>query len=311
MRKSWLLTLGIAAILPLVSCSSLTKTAQYEGVDVQVHSVTVADLDVKNEKVTKSAEWKWNLLKPFSVEEGKKNVMADLLHEQNADVLVEPEFTITRRGFMRGGTVTVTGFPATYTGFHPMTPEEANAINPREKKVITTPIPAAGNLMTAAPQKKSRISDPKQRHHMINILGGWVPKSDHVAGGQWGLMYGNYKNHWGWYVKVLVPYAEMKDLPKGVKSSGYEANISITAGAIWRPSNNWLFNFGTGFAPAFEGYRSLNKAYVNAEAALPIDLAVNWRCYGPLNVMFGLQAILPYDTGYTSAYPYLGVGVTF
>lgn len=317
MRKSWLFALGAVASLSLGSCSSLTKTAQYTPVDLEIHSAAMADLDVRKEKVTKSADWSWNPLKPFSVEEGKRNVMAELLQEQNADVLIEPQFIIKRRGFMRGGTVTVAGFPANFTGFHKMTVEEAQILNPEKQKVVSAPVTASSHLL-AAPvkaKKRSRISDPTRRYNMINILGGWIPKEDDggikMGGGQWGIMYGNYKNHWGWYVKAFVPYAQVKK-GHGFKESEYTGSFNLTAGAIWRPSNDWSIHFGTGYATVFEPYGTNNgKGHVSAEPGFPIDLGVNWNCVGPLNVMAGFQAVTPYDSGYSSVNPYLGVGVTF
>ena len=121
-----LLAVGVA--LMMSSCTTVRHTATAGPVDNKVISFTVADLNVKKNKVTKTYNWNWNPFKCVSVDLVKENTEAALLQENGADVLVEPEYIIERRGLMRGGSVTVIGFPATYTNFHKMTPEEAEVV---------------------------------------------------------------------------------------------------------------------------------------------------------------------------------------
>lgn len=88
-------------------------------------SLTVADMDVRPEKASCTTSWPYNPFVRISVEREKTNTEARLLKETECDVIIEPQYIITKRGFLRGGSVTVTGYPAKYTNFHKMTPEES------------------------------------------------------------------------------------------------------------------------------------------------------------------------------------------
>ena len=122
--KSKLFLILIAGAF-MASCSSVRHTATAVPVDSQVVSFTVADVNVSPEKISQTTSWSFNPFKRVSVEIVKENTTARMLQNAKADVLVEPEYIIEQRGFLRGGSVTVIGFPATYSNFHKMTPEEA------------------------------------------------------------------------------------------------------------------------------------------------------------------------------------------
>lgn len=124
-------------ILLFASCSSIKHTAATSTVETTVVSFTVADVNVQPGKITKTTSWAFNPFKRVSIETVKTNTTAQMLKESNADVLVEPEYIIEQRGFLRGGSVTVIGFPASYSNFHKMTPQEAEifkAVNHPAKK---------------------------------------------------------------------------------------------------------------------------------------------------------------------------------
>jgi len=127
MRAKYLLTL--VAGLALCSCSSIKHTAAVAPVETKVVNFTVADVDVRTERITKTTSWNYNPFCPVSIETIKTNTTAEMLREVGADVLMEPQYIVKKRGFLRGGSVTVTGFPATYSNFHKMTPEEAKVFN--------------------------------------------------------------------------------------------------------------------------------------------------------------------------------------
>lgn len=121
----------------MASCSSVRHTAATAPVDASVVSFTVADVKVNPEKISQTTSWSFNPFKRVSVETVKDNTTARMLQDAKADVLVEPEYIIEQRGFLRGGSVTVIGFPATYSNFHKMTPEEAElfkAVNMNKSK---------------------------------------------------------------------------------------------------------------------------------------------------------------------------------
>ena len=131
------LFLFLTLIAFLASCSSVRHTATAVPVDTHVVSFTVADVNVKPEKISQTTSWSFNPFQRVSIETIKDNTTARMLQDANADVLVEPEYIIEKRGFLRGGSVTVIGFPASYSNFHKMTPEEAElfkAINTKKPK---------------------------------------------------------------------------------------------------------------------------------------------------------------------------------
>jgi len=117
--------LPLVASLALCSCSSLKHTAATAAVETKVVNFTVADVNVQPKKIAKTTSWSYNPFRSVSIETVKTNTTAQMLQESGADVLIDPEYIVEKRGFLRGGSVTVIGFPATYTNFHKMTSEEA------------------------------------------------------------------------------------------------------------------------------------------------------------------------------------------
>lgn len=118
--------LVLAAVgLALCSCSSIKHTSSTAAVETKVVNFTVADVEVQPAKISKTTSWSYNPFRRISVETVKTNTTALMLQEAGADVLLEPEYIVEKRGFLRGGSVTVIGFPASYSNFHKMTQEEA------------------------------------------------------------------------------------------------------------------------------------------------------------------------------------------
>lgn len=126
--KKLIIGLFSGLMLLTASCTTVKHTASTVPVETQIVSFTVADLEVAPQKVSKSTSWNYKLFKSPSIEEIKTNTEAWLLDEVGADVLVEPEYIIERRGCMRGGTVTVTGYPAKFMNFHTPTPQEVQMV---------------------------------------------------------------------------------------------------------------------------------------------------------------------------------------
>jgi hypothetical protein len=77
-----------------------------------MHYPVIADLDVKNTKVTESVNGPSKDLEKLKVEAVNKAVKTAA-----ADLLVEPVYEVEGTG--RNVVVTVTGFPATYKNFRP------------------------------------------------------------------------------------------------------------------------------------------------------------------------------------------------
>lgn len=112
------------------SCSKVIKTSQHAPVDAQVSSFpTVGDLHIAPQRVSKTVSWKWNPFNTTSLSARKENIKADLIKESGADILVEPEF-VQHTSFcnLLGGSLTVSGYPATLDNFRSATPEDIAAL---------------------------------------------------------------------------------------------------------------------------------------------------------------------------------------
>ena len=95
-------------------------------VETTITAVSAAELEISDKRVSKSVTWKLNFLSPMSLEQRKQNLIIELCREVGADVLVDPQFTFTKR-MMGGGKLTVSGYPATYTNFRSMSDQEVDA----------------------------------------------------------------------------------------------------------------------------------------------------------------------------------------
>ena len=107
-------------VMMLASCTTVQKTASSLDVNNCIKTKTSADLVVDNEK----ANFTYRPTKKVR-KCGTKNVIATAVSEalktnNNADVLVAPEYEITvKKGFLgkKIKSVTVTGYPAKYKNF--------------------------------------------------------------------------------------------------------------------------------------------------------------------------------------------------
>ena len=127
MKKA--LTMVAGVLIAMNSCTTVQHTASTELVDTQIVNMTVANVNVSKEKAQHTHSWKWNPFICGKVKAAKTSATAELLIEQKADVVVEPQYIIHRRGLFRGGSVTVIGYPATYTDFRPMTQDDAEILS--------------------------------------------------------------------------------------------------------------------------------------------------------------------------------------
>lgn len=123
------LIMASVATLLVCSCSSIQHTATTADVQTKVVNFTVADVKTNGQKVSKTTSWNFNPFKRVSVSTEIKNTEAKMLMETGNDILLEPQYIVEKRGFLRGGSVTVIGIPAKYVNFHKMTPEEATIIS--------------------------------------------------------------------------------------------------------------------------------------------------------------------------------------
>lgn len=122
-------TLIVCAIAFLSSCSTIKVTSDSAPVAATVSTYpTVADLNISPNRVSKTTTWDWNPFDRTSMETRKNNITAELIKEYDADILVEPEY-VQESSWLGGGSITVTGYPATFENFRKATPEDLDALN--------------------------------------------------------------------------------------------------------------------------------------------------------------------------------------
>ncbi len=119
--KNYLFVFISISSLFLVSCATL-KTSTSKSLDIYgsgvIQKPVVADLNVVQTKVTGFAKETASQ----SVESIKQKAVADALKKSSSDVLIEPKFeTETKGGYT---TATVTGWPATYSNFRVISPDD-------------------------------------------------------------------------------------------------------------------------------------------------------------------------------------------
>lgn len=125
----------IIGLLALSSCASIRyTTSTVADITTSVEQIpTVVDLNVSESKVCGETTWDSGLFRRSrSIKEETSNVIADIVNANNADVLVQPEYTTTTSRlniFATRYTLKVTGYPATYTHFRPATMADVKLIN--------------------------------------------------------------------------------------------------------------------------------------------------------------------------------------
>lgn len=320
--KTKLLILTLGAALALSSCSTVQYTASTVKVDAKIQSLTVADMDVSPEKVTKTTSWKWNPLSTVSLAVEKDNTTAQLLDEAGADVLVEPQYIVKRRGIFRGGSVTVTGFPAKYKSFRPMTAADAEMLSLANGSAPTyvcggQQIIGAGNSPKVRKVKTARrtslFSEKPRSHKFIDIIGGgaFSTENSDCQNGDFGLMFGKYGQRWGWYVKGIFSTNTGGDTEDDSKG-GY-----ATFGAIKTITNNFnVFagvGLGAGIGYEYEYYRYGGYYYTESVFSVPLEIGFQWNV-SHFNLLAGVNFNILTDTSYDNAAnigPFVGIGYTF
>lgn len=319
-----ILAAGIAA-LALSSCSTITHTSQTASVDIRLYNLTVADMKVANAKDSVTVDWKWNPLSTISLKAQKESATHALLNRNDADVLVEPQYIVTRRGIFRGGSVTVTGYPATYTDFRPMSSEDAEKIatvNGDGSTVVVNPVISTTAGKVVKNRKPTFIPSRKRveaHHQFVNLIGGAVIDIDASIddGYQLGAMYGSYGKSWGWYGKFV--------LNSGICYDGRESDESrkwtpsLTVGGI-KTIYGGLSAFGGlgiggyfvndgeyGYnAYGYETYFSIDKA----KFTIPVELGLMMRI-SKVNISVGATYTTPLCGGYGNVNPFAGIGYSF
>lgn len=127
--KRLFFALTCCTLLVFNSCTTITKTATTADVQTGIHQYpTVADLEVKS-KVESTKTWNF---RPFHIGEpslglAKGNLIAETLKENDADVMLEPQFIFTRTSYGERCLV-LTGFPAKFKNFRRASASDLEAL---------------------------------------------------------------------------------------------------------------------------------------------------------------------------------------
>ncbi|MBQ0141952.1 MAG: hypothetical protein KBT06_03990 [Prevotellaceae bacterium] len=135
------------------SCTTVRKTATTVTVSSTISQYpTIADLDIIPVKKEKTYTWSWN---PFKKEPSisviKGNLIAEILKETEADVMLEPQFIQTKVSYGERS-VSVSGYVAKFKDFRKATNEDLKAlevtkgIQPNERTVYNVSKRLFGNL---------------------------------------------------------------------------------------------------------------------------------------------------------------------
>ncbi len=168
-----LLTLFCASTF-FISCTSVSKFSTAKTLDITpiiVQKPTVADMKVNETKVTGTFSGK---ITSISLENIKNEAIAGALKSVNADLLIEPSFQTTISSGKT--TVTVTGFPATFTNFRTMKNEDIPLMQIGSVRQVNAFVPPT---MVA---KKSKAG--KTLLITIGVIGGLAAVIAGVAGSQ-------------------------------------------------------------------------------------------------------------------------------
>ena len=134
--------LVFVCVMTLFSSCSVMKKSSSTAINVEsgvYQYPTVADLDVKR-KIEKVVTWNFVLFNwgQPSLELRKNNMIADIVKENDADILLEPQMTFTKKSYGKR-TLVITGFPASFKDFRRATVEDLKALEmtiPVSKKDI-------------------------------------------------------------------------------------------------------------------------------------------------------------------------------
>lgn len=292
MNKSLIIASVALAAVALSSCSYTVVSNSPSGTvetESMVTSLTIADLDVQPQKVTATTSWSWN---PFrKISSIKDAAVAEALRETGADVLVEPVYEVKKGGWFRGGSVTVTGSPAKYVNFRPMTLADAVVVKTLQGygAVATPVIGTSDSSLLDQLKAPDDPDDPSNCRRFVNVLFGF-PLGSGYTGSSIGAMYGSTGDSWGWYTKLNIDWGRDDEGDNG-------AGFNVTGGAIKRlPANFGIFaGIGLGMSP------------LESQFTFPVEVGVQWR-YQRFNVVLGFQEMFASDC---ISKPFIGIGYCF
>lgn len=96
-------------------------------IENRILAVSGADIEIAPYRVSKSTTWIFNFMSPIELNQRKTNLINALCKEIGADILIDPQFSYSRR-ILGGGKLTVTGYPAKYTDFRSLSDTEIDSL---------------------------------------------------------------------------------------------------------------------------------------------------------------------------------------
>lgn len=123
MKRLNLILLLSAVTMAFSSCTTIIKTSASTDVEASVEQYPLVSDLVVGQKISKTATWSWMLLDPIPLVDRRDNLIADMLKEYNADVLVDME-TQFEQSFFGRRSLTVTGYVATFKNFRNATEDD-------------------------------------------------------------------------------------------------------------------------------------------------------------------------------------------
>ncbi len=137
-RKITTFVAVIGAVFIMTSCmstnSNSARTMEITKTGV-IQNTVIVDLDIKQEKVTGVATGKVTATASIKID-----AVANALRPTNADILVEPSYNTVTSG--SNITITVTGFPAYYKNFRPLTKKDIPLLKAGRAKSLNTVSPS-------------------------------------------------------------------------------------------------------------------------------------------------------------------------
>ncbi len=351
--KNYCLT-GLAALTVAAafsSCSTVSHEATTVAVESKIVSTTVGEMNVSKQKASSTVNWNWSPFNAVRPSEIQQQAAAQLLRENNADVIVEPVYEIQRRGLFRGGTVTVSGYPATYTNFRPLRENEELMLNKNRVCPTTeTQIMRPGSFLGSKKASKPKGEKKTYRNNsFLNITIGpnflstpdrYNPDdTEDYTTTSLGLLYGHYcVNRWGWYVRANLEFGaglNYNHYTYGDRGYGYNHQnnerctsmhrkhaATVGAGALFAFSNKVGVFAGAGLGAQICDYLPAeysilyygcenSDGYGKAEFALPLEIGFDFR-FGAFNAMVGYRyTALPSVDSEHMSSLVLGVGFNF
>ena len=145
LKQTLKLAMLVLSGLLLQSCTSVSKFSTAKTLDIEAvvnQKPTLADLEIKDKKVTGTASYK---ITEKGIDAIKQEAVANALKSVNADILVEPniESVMTKSTV----TITVTGYPGFYKNFRAIKTEDLPVLESVLFNVIpTATLPATNGL---------------------------------------------------------------------------------------------------------------------------------------------------------------------